>query len=409
MSHLRIGLIFGGRSVEHEVSVLTAHQTMAALPTDKYTAIPIYISKSGQWFTGEALKQMENFKDLEHLTTIADPVVFNPNATHPGLIHQKVQEHRSWFGRSTTEPFLEPIDVAFPLIHGSHGEDGTLQGLLEIADLPYVGSGVLTSALAMDKIIAKSVLRSVGIPVIDDLYVSRARWQSESDAVVAEAEARFDYPVYVKPVTLGSSIGVSRAEDASTLRFALDVAATYDRRLMIEPAQQQIIEVNCSVLGDSNDARASVCEQPISSGTLSYEEKYLSGEKHGNSKARGMASTKRLIPAPLEPDLAAAIQATALGVFNAIGASGVIRIDFFVRPSEKTFYVNEINPIPGSLSFYLWEATGVKFPELVTTLIEIALKRHREKRRSTFTFSSSLLSINPLYGAKSASIRSNDH
>ena len=327
-------------------------------------------------------------------------MVFNPNATHPGLIHQKVQEHRSWFGRSTTEPFLEPIDVAFPLIHGSHGEDGTLQGLLEIADLPYVGSGVLTSALAMDKITAKSVLRSVGIPVIDDLYVSRARWQSEPDTIVAETEARFDYPVYVKPVTLGSSIGVSRAEDASTLHFALDVAATYDRRLMIEPAQQQIIEVNCSVLGDSNDARASVCEQPVSNGTLSYEGKYLNGEKHGNSKARGMASAKRLIPAPLEPDLAAAIQATALDVFKAIDASGVIRIDFFVRPSEKTFYVNEINPIPGSLSFYLWEATGVKFPELVTTLIEIALKRHREKRRSTFTFSSSLLSTHSLGGAK---------
>src|SRR5258708_18168206 len=209
--------------------------------------------------------------------------------------------------------------------------------------------------------------------------------------------------MYVKPVPLGSSVGVSRAEDASALRFALDVAATYDSRLMIEPAQQDIIEVNCSVLGDSTDARASVCEQPITTGTLNYEEKYLSGDKDGGgSKGRGMQSPKRLIPAPLESDLTDAIQSTAINAFHALNASGVVRIDFFVRPSEKKFYINEINPIPGSLSFYLWEPTGVDFPELLTTLVEIALKRHGEKRRSTFTFSSSLLSTNPLGGAKTA-------
>lgn len=402
MSYLRIGLIFGGRSVEHEVSVLTAHQAMAALPTDKYIPVPIYISKSGQWFTGEVLKQLENFKDLEKLVKIAEPVVFNVDARQPGLIHQKVQGQRSWLGRGTTEPSLEPIDVAFPLIHGSHGEDGTLQGLLDMADLPYVGSGVLASAIAMDKIVTKIVLRSAGVPVIDDLYVSRARWESEPDAVVAEAEARFGYPMYVKPVTLGSSIGVSQAEDTSALRFALDVAATYDNRLMIEPAQQDIIEINCSVLGDSTDARASVCEQPTSSGTLSYEDKYLSGDKDGGgSKGRGMQSAKRLIPAPLESDLTDAIQSTAINAFKALNASGVVRTDFFVRPSEKNFYINEINPIPGSLSFYLWEPTGVDFPELLTTLVEIALRRHREKRRSTFTFSSSLLSAKAASGEKS--------
>jgi len=403
MSHLRVGLIFGGRSVEHEVSVLTAHQVMAALPTDKYIPVPIYISKSGQWFTGEVLKQLENFKDLEKLVKIADPVVFNVDARQPGLIHQKVQGQRNWLGRGSTEPSLEPIDVAFPLIHGSHGEDGTLQGLLEMADLPFVGSDVLASALAMDKIFTKIVLRSAGVPVIDDLYVSRTRWESEADAVVAEAEARFSYPMYVKPVTLGSSIGVSQAEDESALRFALDVAAAYDNRLMIEPAQQDIIEVNCSVLGDSTDARASVCEQPISSGTLSYENKYLSGDKDGGgggSKGRGMQSAKRLIPAPLESDLTDAIQSAAINAFKALNASGVVRIDFFVRPSEKKFYINEINPVPGSFSFYLWEPTGVDFPELLTTLVEIALRRHREKRRSTFTFSSSLLSTKTVGGEK---------
>lgn len=402
MPHLRVGVIFGGRSVEHEVSILTAHQTMAALPMDKYIPVPIYISKSGQWFTGEVLKHLENFKDLEKLVNIAESVVFNVNATQPGLIHQKAQVQRSWLGRSTPEPSLEPIDVAFPIMHGSHGEDGTLQGLLEMADLPYVGSGVLASAIAMDKIVTKLVLRSAGVPVIDDLYISRARWESEPDAVLKEAESQFGYPVYVKPVTLGSSIGVSRAEVASALRFALDVAAAYDSRIMIEPAQQDIIEVNCSVLGDSTDARASVCEQPVSNGILSYEDKYLSGDKNGGSKGRGMQSAKRLIPAPIDADLTEAIQSTAIKAFKVLNASGVIRIDFFVHPSDKKFYINEINPIPGSLSFYLWEPTGVDFPELVTTLVEIALKRHQEKRRSTFTFSSSLLNTNPLGGQKTA-------
>lgn len=403
MPRLRVGLIFGGRSVEHEVSVLTAHQAMAALPTDKYIPIPIYISKVGKWFTGDVLKHLENFKDLEKLVKIAEPVVFNVDATQPGLIHQKAQGSRSWLGRSTSEPSLEPIDVAFPLMHGSHGEDGTLQGLLEMADLPYVGSGVLASAIAMDKILTKKVLRTVGIPVIDDLYVSRARWESESDAVLAEAESRFGYPVYVKPVTLGSSIGVSQAKDASALRFALDVAATYDSRLMIEPAQQDIIEVNCSVLGDSANARVSICEQPVSIGTLSYEDKYLSGDKNGGSKGRGMQRAKRLIPAPLKSDLADAIQSNAIKAFKAINASGVVRIDFFVHPSANKFSVNEINPIPGSLSFYLWQPTGVDFPELVTSLIEIALKRHQEKCRNTFAFSSSVLSANSLGGEKTVS------
>lgn len=396
MSPLRVGMIFGGRSVEHEVSVLTAHQAIAALPRDKYTPVPIYISKAGQWFTGDALLDLKNFSDLEKLQALAEPIIFSADATQPGLLARRTGERKGIFGgRGPAEQLIEPLDVAFPLLHGSHGEDGTLQGLLELADLPYVGCNVEAAAIGMDKQMTKVVLRAAGVPVLPDCTLSRVRWQREPDAVVAEIEAAFPYPVFVKPVTLGSSIGVSSAEDATALRFAIDVAATYDSRVMVEPAQQEIVEINCAVLGNDVEARASTCERPISAGTLSYEEKYLKG-----SKSDGMKGARRIIPADISDELTERIQQSALQAFRAIGAAGVSRVDFLARPDENIFYVNEINTLPGSLAFYLWEPSGVPFPELLTTMIGYAQARYREKRRSTFTFTSSLLSGNPLLGVK---------
>ncbi len=396
MSPLRVGMIFGGRSVEHEVSVLTAHQAIAALPRDKYTPIPLYISKSGQWFTGDALLDLKNFSDLDKLPSLAEPVLFSADATQPGILKRKAPERKGFFGgKAPMEPEIEPLDVAFLLLHGSHGEDGAVQGLLELADLPYTGCGVEASAVGMDKLMTKVALRAAGVPVLPDYALNRARWQREPDAVIEEIEAAFNYPVFVKPVSLGSSIGVSSAEDSAALRFAIDVAATYDGRLMIEPAQTDIIEINCSVLGDGNEARASVCERPISAGTLSYEEKYLKG-----GKSDGMKGARRIIPADISEELTQAIQKRAVDAFRAIGAAGVARVDFLVKPEEDTFYVNEINTIPGSLSFYLWEPSGTPFPELLTTLIGYAQARHREKRRSTYSFSSSLLNVNALSGTK---------
>ncbi len=396
MSPLRVGMIFGGRSVEHEVSVLTAHQAIAALPRDKYTPVPIYISKAGQWFTGDALLDLKNFSDLENLQTLAEPIIFSADATQPGLLARRASERKGIFGgRAGGEPVIEPLDVAFPLLHGSHGEDGTVQGLLELADLPYVGCNVEAAAIGMDKLMAKLALRAAGAPVLPDYVVSRARWQRDPDAVVAEIEAAFPYPVFVKPVSLGSSIGVSGAEDATALRFAIDVAATYDSRVMIEPAQLDIVEINCAVLGNDMEVRASTCERPISAGTLSYEEKYLKG-----GKSDGMKGARRIIPADISPELTERIQQAAIQAFRAIGAAGVSRVDFLVRRDESSFYINEINTLPGSLAFYLWEPSGVPFPELLATMISYAQARYREKRRSTFTFSSSLLSGNALLGPK---------
>ena len=397
MPPLRVGMIFGGRSVEHEVSVLTAHQAMAALPRDRYTPIPIYISKEGRWFTGAALMDLANYTDLDQLQTLAEPVLFSADSTQPGLLPRRAPERKGLFGSKSAEAEIEPLDIAFPLLHGSHGEDGTIQGLFELADLPYVGCGVEAAAVGMDKLMAKVALRAAGLPVLPDYAISRARWQREPEAVLGEIEAAFPYPVFVKPVTLGSSIGVTRAEDRTALQFAIDVAATYDSRVMVEPAQENIYEINCSALGDASEARASVCERPVSAGTLSYDEKYLKG-----GKSKGMSGARRIIPADISPELTSAIQETAVKTFRAIGAAGVSRVDFLLHPNTGVYYVNEINTLPGSLSFYLWEPSGVPFPELLTTLIGYAQARHREKRRNTYTFDSSLLRINPLLGAKTA-------
>ncbi|MBA3533260.1 MAG: D-alanine--D-alanine ligase [Ardenticatenales bacterium] len=397
MAPLRIGMIFGGRSVEHEVSVLTAHQAMAALPTDRYTPVPIYISKSGQWFTGEVLRTLERYKEVDTLLAQATPLIFNVNTQQPGLLLEQGQARRGWLGLGgeSSKYASESIDVAFPLIHGSHGEDGTLQGLLDLADLPYTGSDVTASAIGINKALTKGLLRAAGVPVLEEIYLSRTRWEQASKEVVAEVEARFGYPVFVKPARLGSSIGVSRAEDSDALAFAIDVAATYDSHFLIEPALEELIEINCAVLGDESGAQPSVCEQPISQGLLSYEDKYMSG-----GKRKGMSGAQRLIPAPLEPDLTRAIQESALKTFSAIGAAGVSRIDFLVRPADGMFYVNEINTLPGSLAFYLWEASDVSFGELLHRMIGQAQTRHKNKQRNMYTFNSNLLSTNPLLGAK---------
>jgi D-alanine-D-alanine ligase len=381
----RIGMIFGGRSVEHEVSVITGHQAMAALPTDRYTAVPIYIAKNGQWYTGEVLRKLENFRDLEKLVAQAEPVTFSVNTPEPGLLVQRAGK-RGLFGAGGPQVNIEPIDVAFPLIHGSHGEDGTLQGLFELANLPYVGFDVAASAITINKGLTKRLLRATGLPVIDEVIVSRTRWEKDSAGVTKEIESRFAYPVYVKPAHLGSSIGVSRAEDAMAMAFALDVAATYDDTIIVEPSQEGIIEINCAVLGHGTEVTASVCEQPISAGTLSYEEKYLRG-----GKTKGMKGAQRRIPAPISNELTLAIQEAAKAAFVAVGGAGVARIDFMVRPEAGQFFINEINSLPGSLSFYLFEPAGIAFPELLNRLIGYAQVRAKEKSRNTYSFNSSLL------------------
>jgi D-alanine-D-alanine ligase len=296
------------------------------------------------------------------------------------------------FGKSQ----VKRLDVAFPAIHGSHGEDGTLQGLFELADIPFVGCGVLASAIANDKLMAKNVLREAGVPVVDAVGFTRAEWLNDPDKIVANITAALTFPVFVKPVTLGSSIGIGRAEDEKLLRAFIDVAANLDRRVLVESAVLNCVEINCSVLGDERGYQASVLEQPVSwQEFLTYEEKYLR-----SGRGEGMKGADRIIPAPLDADFTAKIQETAIRAFRAIDGRGITRIDFLVRPESGEIFLNELNTLPGSLSFYLWEPTGTPPRELVARLVTLAQDGYAEKRRNSYDYRTNLLELTASRGLK---------
>ncbi|HEX4578498.1 MAG TPA: D-alanine--D-alanine ligase [Candidatus Dormibacteraeota bacterium] len=379
-----VACIFGSRSVEHEVSVITAHQAMAAL-APHHRGVPVYIAKDGRWYTGDALIDLRRFADVQALLadcTAVTPVV---DSSRGGLTLLPLgAQRRGPFGRSAGD--VVDVEVAMPLLHGRLGEDGTLQGLLEMAGVPYTGSDVAASATAMDKRLAKTVLRAAGLPVLDDIRIDRDQWRGDQRALVGRAEAFAPYPLYVKPVSLGSSIGVTRAADQGELIDAVEVALTYDQRCIVEAAQEGIVEINCAVLGDESGARASVLEQPTKRGLLSYDDKYRSKAGKSAGPSGGMKSAQRLIPAPLDAALAERVTQAALDSFAAVGAAGVARVDLMVDPARGTLIVNEINPIPGSLSFYLFEPAGTSFTALLDELIEIAQRRHARRAASTAVF-----------------------
>jgi D-alanine-D-alanine ligase len=391
---LRVGVFFGSRSVEHEVSVITAQQAIAAMPADHLIPVPVYIAKSGAWYTGELLLQLERYKDIDRLVAASTRVTMRPEPGGGELI--EVDGRRGLLGGSPRA--VARFDVAMPLVHGSNGEDGTLQGLFELAGVPYSGCDVAAAAVSMDKRLARTTLRGAGLPVLDDVAVARARWLVEADQVAAELERSPGYPMYVKPRRLGSSIGVARVAGRDSLHDALDVAFHYDTSVLAEPAQDGSTEINCSVLGQGDDVQVSVCEQPVSTGTLSYADKYLSGAKTKGSAtvpATGMKSSQRIIPAAISDALTKRIQDAAKSAFAAIGAAGVARVDFLVSPENDSFVVNELNTLPGSLSFYLWEASGVRFDALLERLVDMAIARHREQQATTSSIDTWLLTGRP--------------
>ncbi len=385
-----VGVIFGGRSVEHDVSIVTAQQIMKAINPLRYDIIPIYISRDGKWFTGGSLRNIANFKEENALKTGLTPVLLSPDVRHHGLILDPLI--KGWFRK----PKVIRLDVLFPAIHGTHGEDGTLQGLFELCDIPYVGFGTLGSALTNDKIISKSVLQQNGIPVLEGIGFSRADWQKNSESILSDIKTRFGYPVFIKPATLGSSIGVGRADNDALLEASIDVALGFDRRVLIEPAVQNPIEINCSVIGYGEDVRASVLEQPLSwAEFLAFEDKYLRGSK-------GMKSQDRIIPAPLDEALTERIQTMAKGAFKAVDGRGIVRIDFLLQPETQAVYLNEMNTLPGSLSFYLWQPTGVSNEQLIDLLIQYARDAYAEKRSNVYDYKTSLLSVAASRGTKGA-------
>lgn len=381
MTKLRVGVIYGSRSVEHEVSIITAMQVISALDPNRYDVVPLYLTKEGEWLTGDALRRLETYQSLSDARRTLTRASLAPMPSD-GVLQLHDHGRRQWFGGGTRIV----VDVAFPCLHGTFGEDGTLQGLLELADVPYVGSGVLASAIGLDKIAMKAMFRSANLPILDCAVVRRDDWVAEPAKVIKRLSQEVGFPAFVKPANLGSSVGISRALDPETLRNALDVATTYDRRVLVERSLEGAVDINCSILGQDDDLRVSVCEQPVAWETfLSYDDKYIRG-----GKSQGMKGLSRRIPAPISPDATRRIQDLARKAFQAVDAVGVARVDFLLTSDDRV-YVNEINTIPGSLAFYLWEASDLPFPRLLDRLIDIALVRHAARKKITYSFDSALL------------------
>lgn len=407
---LTVGVIFGGVSPEHEVSVISSLQAAAALDRARYRPVPLYIAKDGAWYTGAHLLDPDTFTDLDAALEAATPVVLDPRSYR--TLRLRTDPGGGWFGPS---PACIEVDVVLPGLHGGDGENGGLQGLLELFNVPYTGSGVLGSAVGMDKVQAKRLCQELSIPVVDYVAFRDNDWGHAEEAWLDRIIDRLGLPVVVKPARLGSSIGITFAEDRAALDEAIEEALRYDAKVLVEQAVQPLREINCSVLGSPQVAEASVLEEPVRTedeALLTYAEKYMRGDtssgKHGRSArgtkqgngSEGMASLDRQIPADLPPNETRGIQDLAVRTFQQLDCSGVARIDFLLNGDTGAVYFNEINTIPGSFSFYLWEPSGVPFDELLHRMITLALDRHRQKNGRVRSYDVNLLSERSLQGVK---------
>ena len=378
----RIGVFFGGRSTEHEISVISASQAMHAINREKYDVTPIYITKQGRWFTGEALFDVANYRDTKTLLEKCDEVYMRPVYGDYRLYKVK----KPMFGTDV----LCNLDVVIPVLHGSNGEDGTFEGILDSIGIPYAGCDVLASANGMDKITMKMILQASGIPVVDYIWFTDKQWARQKDVMIAEIEEKIGYPVIVKPANLGSSVGIGRAVDREQLVEKVEDARHYSARIIVEHMVEHLQEINCSVLGDCDDYETSVLEEPIKSGEiLSYQDKYMGGSKG----SKGMQASQKRIPADLPAAETDRIRFLAGETFRVLSCHGVSRVDMIVDRDNRNIYVNEINTIPGSLSFYLWEATGLSFDRLMDRLVSLALKRKRDEATKTVSYDGNIFSM----------------
>ncbi|HEY66662.1 MAG: D-alanine--D-alanine ligase A [Chloroflexi bacterium] len=368
---IRVGVLFGGRSGEHEVSLMSARSVMNAMDQEKYEIVPIGITKDGRWIAGgDPMRALEaGDGDMSRPTALlGDP-------SHRGLMPLEDTN------RAIEAARLVELDVIFPVLHGPYGEDGTVQGLLELAGIPYVGAGVIGSALGMDKAIFKDVMRAHGLPVVDYVVLKRKEWDADPEGVMGRIEERFDYPVFTKPANLGSSVGISKCHDRVGLAAGLAEAARYDRKLLVEAAVPAAREIEVSVLGN-DDPIASVPGEIIPSREFySYEAKYIDN---------GDNASQLLIPAPLPPETTKRVRDLAIRAYKAIDCAGMARVDFLLSRETGELYISEVNTIPGftSISMYpkLWEASGIPYSELIDRLIELALERYRDKERSETSY-----------------------
>lgn len=389
-----IGVIFGSRSCEREVAIISAVQLMRHADREKYDVIPVYISEDGNWYTGDVLADIQTYKpfrpDQKGITR-----VFPDLSSGSGAL-LTIQKGKGLFAGERTV-IAARIDAYIIVMHGLNGEDGTLQGMMELMNIPYTSTGVAGSALGMDKIMMKQFFKGADLPVLPGVWFTRSAFASNREKVLDCVENELGFPVFVKPANLGSSIGVSRADDRESLADSLELAFEYDRRVLVEKGLNKPVELNCSVMGYDEELQASPIEMPLNNDEfLDFKDKYLSS---GGSK--GMASLHRVLPAPIDDELTAEIQNLSKTIFRLLDCKGVVRIDYmFDRDSEK-LYITEINTIPGSLAFYLWENAGISYSSLIDRMIEFAEKAHDDKNQANYAYTSDILK-NVSLGTKGA-------
>lgn len=380
---IKVGVIFGGCTVEHEVSVISAVQAMQHMNKEKYDIVPIYITKDRVWYTGKMLMEIDVYKDFDSLKKYAKEIC---------LIRKDNRFILKTLGLFSKE--VSEIDIAFPIVHGNNMEDGTIQGYLRTLGIPFVGSSILGSALGQDKVIMKQVMHDNFIPVVPYLWFYDTEYLNNKEQIEMDVN-KLGYPVIVKPATLGSSVGISIAKNSNELNEKIRDAINYDTKIVIEKVIENLTEVNCSVLGNYEFMDTSAIEEVISANDfLTYKDKYVGG------KSKGIVATNRILPAMLNKKLEEQIYDLSKKTFKALNLSGVCRIDFLIDKKKEEIYVNEPNTIPGSLSFYLWDKVGKPYSELLDDLITKAIKNYKNESNKISSFETNILSMAGLKGTK---------
>ena len=378
---IKLGVVFGGETVEHDVSIISALQAIDSLDKEKYDVVPIYIGQDRVWYTGDALLEIDTYKNFKKKKKSVKEVSLYKKSNKFYL-----QNTKGTFRKDITE-----IDIAFPIVHGNNVEDGSLAGYFDTVGLPYVGPHVLGAALGQDKIVLKQVLGSAGIPIVDYTWFFDNEYLENKDKVLKDIK-KLGYPVIVKPATLGSSVGITMVKTEKDIESAVEEAISYDNKVVVEKAVENLVEVNASVLGNYENQKVSPLEEVMGlDEILSYADKYLSSSKTKGTASKGMASTNRIIPARIDKDLTNKIQETSKEVFKLLNLSGVCRIDYLIDSKTKKYYVNEPNTIPGSLSFYLWKEADVSYKELLNEMINVAIREYKSKAKKTMSFDTNIL------------------
>lgn len=389
---IKVGVIFGGESVEHEVSIITAVQAMNFINFQKYEVVPIYIDKKRNWYTGELLREMETYKDLENISNYAKEVTLT----------RKDDEFILQKKRGIFKGVVNTIDVAFPIVHGKGVEDGSLSGYLETIGIPYVGPSMLGASIGQDKVVQKQVLAAADVPVVNYTWFYDQEYLEDEEIILKNIK-KLGYPVIVKPARLGSSVGITVAKNEKEVKDAIDEAIKYDEKIVVEEMVANLLELDCAVIGSNNKMECSLIgEMMTKNDFLTFEDKYIgNGGKKGPKNGNKISTSGFKIPADVDKEIEEKIYTEAQKAFRALNLSGVTRFDFLVNKETKEVFVNEPNTIPGCLAFFFFTPKGKKYPKLLDELINGAIKEYKNSQKKVTSFESNVLSTyNGSKGAK---------